>query len=104
MGSACKTIFDIKNELGYPAGCGAHNAIGTWKGLKTKMGKQARNPSMATAAVLPVTFGADFILYGPIDDADYIFPAVALADAAFAQLSIEEGRRPNAGHPIFKIP
>lgn len=104
LGSACKTIFDIKSELGYPSGCGAHNAVGTWKGLKTKMGKQARNPSMATAAVLPVALGADFVLYGPIEEASYVFPTVALVDAAFAQLSMEEGRRPGAGHPIFRIP
>ena len=104
LGSACKTIFHIKNELGYPSGCGAHNAIGTWRGLKTKMGKQARNPSIATAAVLPTAIGADFVLYGPIEEADYIFPTVALVDAAYAQISMEEGRRPSTGHPIFKIP
>jgi tetrahydromethanopterin S-methyltransferase subunit H len=104
LGSACKSIFDIKNELGYPSGCGAHNAIGTWKGLKTKMGKQARNPSMATAAVLPTAIGADFVLYGPLEEADYIFPTVALVNAAYAQLSFEGGKRPSAGHPIYKIP
>jgi len=104
LGSACKTIYDVKNELGYPSGCGAHNAIGTWTGLKTKMGKQARNPSMATASVFPTTIGADFVLYGPIEEADYIFPTVALVDAAYAQISIEKGIRPHAGHPIFKIP
>lgn len=67
LGSACKTIYDIKNELRYPSGCGAHNAIGTWMGLKTKMGKQARKPSMATAAVFPAAIGVDFVLYGPIE-------------------------------------
>lgn len=103
LGSACKTIYDIKNELGYPSGCGAHNAIGTWRGLRTKMGKQASNPSMATAAVLPVAAGADFVLYGPVEEADYIFPTVALVNAAYAQVSIEKGRRPDTGHPIFKI-
>jgi len=104
LGSASKSIFDVKNELGYPSGCGAHNAIGTWKGLKTKMGRQARNPSMATATVLPTAMGADFVLYGPLEEADYIFPAVALVNAAHAQLSMEQGKRPGANHPIFKIP
>ncbi len=104
LGSACKAIVDIKNELGYPCGCGAHNAIGTWKGLKTKMGPQARNPSMATASVLPTSLGADFVLYGPLGEANYIFPTVALVNAAYAQLSFEERKRPSPGHPIFKIP
>jgi tetrahydromethanopterin S-methyltransferase subunit H len=104
LGSACKAIFDIKNEMGYPCGCGAHNAIGTWKGLKTKMGPQARIPSMATASVLPTALGADFVLYGPLGEADYIFPTVALVNAANAQLAFEERKRPSPGHPIFKIP
>ena len=103
LGSACKTIFDVKNELGYPAGCGAHNAIGTWRGLKTKMGKQARNPSVAVSCALPVATGGDFVLYGPIEGAGYVFPTVALVDAAYAQLSIERGKRPEKTHPIFKI-
>jgi tetrahydromethanopterin S-methyltransferase subunit H len=93
LGSACKTIHDVKNELGYPSGCGAHNAIGTWKGLKTKMGNQAKLPAMATASVFPTVVGADFVLYGPLKEADYIFPSIALVDAAYAQISMEEGRR-----------
>ena len=104
LGSASKAIMGVKNELGYPAGCGAHNAIGTWKGLKTKMGDQARNPSIAVANALPVTAGGDFVLYGPIEDADYIFPTIALVDATQAQLSIERGIRPSRNHPIYKIP
>jgi len=103
LGSACKSIYNIKNELGYPSGCGPHNAIETWRGLKTKMGKQARIPSMASVAVLSAAIGADFILYGPIEEAEYIFPSIALVDAAYAQLSIENGVRPNKNHPIFKI-
>ena len=103
LGSACKAIFELKNELGYPVGCGAHNAIGTWRGLKTKMGRQAKRPSVAAASVLPASVGADFILYGPIEAARYVFPAVAMVDAAYAQLLMEAGRRPPPGHPIFRI-
>lgn len=103
LGSASKAIMEVKNELGYPAGCGAHNAIGTWKGLKTKMGVQARNPSIAVANALPVAVGGDFVLYGPIEDADYVFPTIALVDVAHAQISIEQGKRPSKNHPIYKI-
>lgn len=99
LGSACRAIFDVKKELGYPSGCGAHNAIGTWRGLKTKMGKQARNPSLAVASALPVAVGGDFVLYGPIEEADYIFPTVALVDSAYAQLALEIGKRPDKSIP-----
>jgi tetrahydromethanopterin S-methyltransferase subunit H len=103
LGLAFKAIFELKNELGYPAGCGAHNAIGTWRGLKTKMGAEAAKPCAAVANALPIAAGADFILYGPIEDSAFVFPAVAMVDAAFAQLSIEKGKVPLPSHPIFRI-
>jgi tetrahydromethanopterin S-methyltransferase subunit H len=103
LGSAFKAIFDVKNELGYPAGCGAHNAVDTWKGLKMKMGAQAVKPCSAVANALTIAAGADWILYGPIEDAPYVFPSVAMIDAAFAQLLMEQGKVPSPSHPIFKI-
>jgi len=103
LGSTFKAIFDLKNELGHPTGCGAHNAVGTWKGLKTKMGQQAVKPCAAVANAFTIAAGADFILYGPVEDAPYIFPAVAMVDAAFAQLLIEKGKMPSPFHPIFRI-
>ncbi|HKZ94275.1 MAG TPA: tetrahydromethanopterin S-methyltransferase subunit H [Candidatus Bathyarchaeia archaeon] len=103
LGSAFKATLELKSELGYPTGCGAHNAIGTWKGLRTKMGLQAVKPCIAVANALTVAAGADWILYGPIEDAPFVFPAVALVDSAFAQLRMENGKMPAASHPIFRI-
>ena len=103
LGTAFKTIFDVKNDLGIPAGCGAHNAIATWRGLKTKMGREAVEPCAAAASILTIAAGADFILYGPVEAAPYVFPAVAMVNAAFGQLLIEEGRVPPSSHPIFRI-
>jgi tetrahydromethanopterin S-methyltransferase subunit H len=103
LGSAFKATFELKNELGYPAGCGAHNAINTWRGLKGKMGVQAVKPCVAVANAFTVAAGADWILYGPIEDAPYVFPAVAMVNSAFAQLLIEGGKMPSASHPIFRI-
>ena len=103
LGSAFKAIFDLKNELGYPAGCGAHNAIGTWRGLKKKMGMQAVKPCSAVANAFTIAAGADWILYGPVEDAPFVFPAVAMVNAAFAQLHMEKGRIPGRTHPIFRI-
>jgi tetrahydromethanopterin S-methyltransferase subunit H len=103
LGSAFKAIFNLKNELGYPAGCGAHNAIGTWRGLKKKMGTQAVKPCAAVANALTIAAGADWILYGPVEDSAFVFPAVAMVNAAFAQLQMEKGRIPSRNHPIFRI-
>jgi len=103
LGMACRAIYQLKNEFGLPVGSGAHNAVGTWKGLKKKMGVQAKDPSMATACAITVAAGANFILYGPIEFADYMFPTIAMVDAAYAQLAIEGGAMPDPKHPIFKI-
>ncbi len=102
LGSAFKATYELKNELGHPTGCAAHNAINTWRGLKSKMGLQAVRPCIAVANALTVAAGADWILYGPIEDAPYVFPAVAMVNSAFAQLLIEGGKMPSAAHPIFK--
>jgi tetrahydromethanopterin S-methyltransferase subunit H len=78
-------------------------AIDTWKGLKKKMGEQSRESCLAAACALTVAAGANFVLYGPIESAEIVFPAIGMVDAAFAQLSIEERQMPNPTHPIFKI-
>jgi len=103
LGMACRAIQQLRNEFGLPIGSGAHNAVGTWKGLKKKMGPQAKNPSMATACAITIAAGANFILYGPVEFADYMFPVIAMVDAAFAQLAMEGGAMPDSKHPIFKI-
>ena len=103
LGLACKAIFEIKEWYGYPTGCGAHNAIASWKALKDKKDKILSMACSSIANGLPVAIGADFILYGPISDAEYIFPAISLINAAYAQVLMEEGKRPQPHHPRFKI-
>ena len=103
LGQACSAIFDVKNEFGLPAGGGVHNAVAVWKGLKTKMGEQAEKPCVASANAAAVAVGADFLLYGPVEDAQFVFPAVAMVDTAFSQLAIERGTKPVEGHPRFRI-
>jgi len=58
---------------------------------------------MAAACAMTVAAGANFVLYGPIESADQMFPAIAMVDAAYAQLAIEEGAMPDPKHPIFRI-
>jgi len=47
--------------------------------------------------------GADFILYGPIDDARVVFPAVAMVDTAYSQLPIEKKIQIPRTHPRYRI-
>lgn len=83
LSMACRAMLDLKRELGLPCGCGAHNAISTWLGLKKRMGAQAVKPCAVTVNVTPVVLGADFILYGPIEDCKYVFPSVYAINTAY---------------------
>lgn len=103
LGQACSAIFDVKNEFGLPAGGGVHNAVAVWRGLKTKMGEQAVKPCVASACASAAAIGADFVLYGPIEDAPFIFPAVAMIDTAMSQLVIERGGEIHPDHPRFRV-
>jgi len=97
---ACQAITELKNELGYPVGCGAHNAIATWRGLKKKMPPEATKPCASFASAVPIMYGSDFILYGPIEDCASVFPVCAMADALTA---VENNIRPKETHPLRKI-
>lgn len=103
LGQALRALFELKDELGYPVGCGAHNAVALWRGLKTKMGEEAVKPCLASVNATTAAVGADFILYGPIDDAKVVFPAVAMVDAAFSQIPIEKRIQIPKDHPRYRI-
>ncbi len=103
LGQACSAMYDIKQEFGLPVGGGVHNAVAVWKGLKTKMGQQAEKPCIASVSAASVAMGADFLLYGPIEDAPVVFPAVAMVDTALSQLAMERDETPVADHPRFRI-
>ena len=102
LGSACSAMYEIKNEMGWPVGGGVHNAVAMWKGLKKKMG-DTLSTMHGGAAAASVAMGADFILYGPVEDAKYVFPAVAMADTALSQLMMERGVRVDKSHPRYKV-
>ncbi len=100
---ASKAIHNIKDKYGYPAGCGAHNSIASWKKLKTKYTEEAASSAITIANSLPVALGADFILYGAAESASTIFPSVAMIEAAYSQLAMEKGKRPPRSHPRYQI-
>jgi tetrahydromethanopterin S-methyltransferase subunit H len=103
LGLACKAIREVKDKFGFPAGCGAHNAISSWKALRRKKDKLLTLSCSSVANGLPVALGADFVLYGPADEAEYMFPAVSLIDAAYGQVLMEERKRPDLTHPKFRV-
>lgn len=86
LSMACRAIVDLKRELGLPCGCGAHNAISTWVGFKERMGVQAVKSCAVTVNATPVVLGADFVLYGPIEDCKHVFPSVYAINTSYKYL------------------
>lgn len=78
-----KATIEIKSHTGLPCGTAAHNAISTWKGLGGMLGKEGVKAADLTASLMPVVSGADYILYGPVEGCEYIFPAVFTVDTSY---------------------
>jgi tetrahydromethanopterin S-methyltransferase subunit H len=47
--------------------------------------------------------GADFILYGPIETADEVFPIIGMVDAANGQIIMDKGVKLEHSHPRYRI-
>lgn len=98
-----KAVIAAAKELGCFAGTAPHNAIGTWSGLNTKLGVDFKPAATAVLNALPVAWGADFVIYGPLSLAPVVFPAVAMVDVILSQELLEQGKIPDSNHPMFKI-
>lgn len=97
------TIRYVKDQLGLPGGCAPSNSVYLWKKMRAK-----GSPIFESVADLvfnyPVINGADFLLYGPIGNARWVYPAVATADAIMAYGKKALGVRiQNKEHPLFKV-
>ncbi len=102
-GPVSKAIYLVKEKYGYPAGCGAHNAIDIWN-KRTKLSPDVKFSGTILANIMPVIMGADFLLYGPIQKAAKIYPPVALVNAYAAYTLWQEcGVKPAANHPFYNL-
>lgn len=103
LGLSAKAIDLIKDKYGYPTGCGAHNAVASWKRLKQKYSRVAQNIVKGVTNAIPSAIGADFVLFGPIKHAEKYYPAVGMVDAAYSQIMMEKRVRPSRDHPRYRI-
>jgi tetrahydromethanopterin S-methyltransferase subunit H len=88
LGIACAAQHVIKDRFGLPVGCGAHNAVSTWKGFTKKFGKPGRLSGVLSSVTMPIALGGDFVLYGPVQHASEVYPAIHLVDKALSGLRL----------------
>ena len=104
IGPISKTIYLAKKKHGIPAGAGAHNAVARWV-EKCEVDSIQNLHANIVANVFPIVLGADFLLYGPIENAPNAYFHCSLADAYIAYSMKQEFRmRPlTTDHPLLKI-
>ncbi|MDY7040681.1 MAG: tetrahydromethanopterin S-methyltransferase subunit H [Chloroflexota bacterium] len=103
VGWTALAIREVKDTLGYPAGCAPANALYTWEKLRAQ-----ESPAFEAAASSVFAFiqaqGADFVFYGPIRNAPWVFSAAATVDAMIAYTGRFTGVRPATdNHPLYRI-
>ena len=101
-GVALRMTLTAKAKWGHPTGSGIHNAPSAWSWLQQK--KEA-DPLLYKicdigSICLQQAAAGDFILYGPIENAPYIFPMAAMSDIMIAEAVADLGVEPASGHPI----
>lgn len=74
------SINAVKETFGLPCGCAPANVFDTWPRL-TELGESAKDVCYASLPVFIQINGADWLLYGPMKNADVVFPAVAMSNA-----------------------
>lgn len=100
---AAQAISEVKKEFGFPAGCAPANALFMWEKVR-KQGMQAFQAAASSVFALPQMYGADFILYGPMRFAPWVYQVCATIDALIAYGGRFTGVRPaTKEHPLYKI-
>ncbi len=104
IGIGAKACYMVKEELGLPVGGAPSNSTTVWKKPR-ELGLDIHKAVESAAEVVPLVMGCDFLLYGLIESAPWIFPACAAVDAMItANARAELGIKPlTENTPLYKL-
>jgi len=101
-GAAIAAIPVIKEEYGLPTGCAIHNNVEKSKWLDDFT--QIRKTVEAASNNNIPLFGGDFAIFGPVENANMVFPMVAWQDILISEYTENYfGITPNEDHPRRKF-
>jgi tetrahydromethanopterin S-methyltransferase subunit H len=104
MGTAVRTIPIMKEKYGHPVGLGSGNVVTTMGWVKAHVGKDFRLGCRTATNAIMQTMGANWLMIGPAEQAEYIMPAIAVVDTYVASAAADLGTRPlGEDAPIFKM-
>ena len=104
MGTAVRAIPKIKEKFGHPTGLGTGNVVTTMGWVKAHFAKEFRKGTRTATNAIMQVMGSNWLMFGPAEQSDYVFPAVAIVDAYVASAMGDLGIIPlHEQHPIYKI-
>ncbi len=103
MGTAVRTIPIMKEKYGHPVGLGSGNVVTTMGWVKANIAKEFRKGCVTATNAIMQTAGANWLMIGPAEQAEWVFPAVAVVDTYMASAASDLGTRPlEESHPIYR--
>ena len=103
MGTAVRAIPIMKEKYGHPVGLGSGNVVTTMGWVKANFEKQYRKGTVCSTNTIMQMAGANWLMIGPAEQAEWVFPAVAVTDTYIASAAGDLGTRPlEETHPIYK--
>jgi tetrahydromethanopterin S-methyltransferase subunit H len=104
MGPAIRVIPLIREKYGYPVGTGTGNISGSIGWTKANFPREVRRACDAALNSAMVAWGVGWLMYGAVELAYYVFPAVAIADTMALTMTAELGIKPvvEGVHPAFR--
>jgi tetrahydromethanopterin S-methyltransferase subunit H len=101
-GASIAAIPVIKEEYGLPTGCAIHNVVEKSKWLNDF--ESARKSVDASSNINIPLFGGDFAIFGPMKNADLVFPIIAWQDILISEYAESYfGISPDSSHPRRKF-
>jgi tetrahydromethanopterin S-methyltransferase subunit H len=101
-GVALRMTITAKAKWGHPTGSGIHNAPSSWNWLNKRKEKDPVLYKICDigSTCLQQAAAGDFILYGPIDYAQYVFPMAAMSDIMISEAVADLDIEPASRHPV----
>lgn len=101
-GAAIAAIPVVKEMYGLPAGCAIHNVVEKSKWLDQF--KTEKKIVDASSNIDIPLFGGDFAIFGPIENAEMVFPIIAWQDILVSEYTQNYfGVKPEETHPRRKL-
>ncbi len=111
-GASIRNVIAVKGHFGLPVGGGYHNMASAWDWMKaykkqyeTREEKQAiYMPTDIGTNLVAQILGSNYLLFGPIENTDKVFPAAAMVDIMLGETAKELGLEiMDEEHPLNKL-